>query len=183
MNSFSIAMAVIVASVSAHARIGETRDQAERRYGLPKSEKPPAYATPLLKGARELEYHYQGYRIRCALLMATDGNEYIVRQDYRRLKGAPSLKDFEVSAILEGERNGAQWTAKKNTDRSLGISQAERILKQALTGVEMVRPDGAIARVEFGRTGVRLELPQAAQHEARLKAIKEQQERAAVPKF
>ena len=63
------------------ARLGDTRDAAEARYGLPKSEKPPQGGRPLIEGAKELTFEYQGWKIRCALLLATDGKEYIVREE------------------------------------------------------------------------------------------------------
>ncbi len=184
MNFFSIVALFAITTAAAHARIGETRDQAERRYGLPKSEKPKSHVTPLLSGARELEFHHQGFKTRCALLLATDGKEYIVREQYNRLKGHPVIKDFEMDAILEGERNGSKWTEKKSGSISTDLTKTvQSQFALMLAGKTWVRPDGAVAVHGLGGFPVRLELPQAAQHEARLKAIKEQQERAAVPKF
>jgi hypothetical protein len=53
---------------STFARLSETQDQAEARYGLPKSEKAAKYGRPLIEGAKELTFEYEGWRIRCALL-------------------------------------------------------------------------------------------------------------------
>jgi hypothetical protein len=45
---------------SAFARLGDTQDQAEARYGLPK--KLFAFDRPLIEGARDLMFHYEGWR-------------------------------------------------------------------------------------------------------------------------
>ena len=184
MNLFSAITLLTITTVTAHARLGETREQAEARYGLPKSEKPLSYVTPLLEGARELEFHHQGFKIRCALLLATDGKEYIVREEYNRLEGNPIIKDFELDAILEGERNGSKWTQKKVGSISTDITKTvQSQFALMLAGKTWIRPDGAVAALGLGGLPIRLELPQAAQHEARLEALKDQHERAAVPKF
>src|SRR4051794_39602827 len=83
---------VLCATVPAMARLGDTREQAEARYGL---EKPQAVRSPnpLLEGARERVFESQGWRIRCALLLAKDGKEYVVREQYQKVFNGEVMKN------------------------------------------------------------------------------------------
>jgi hypothetical protein len=184
MKVFLLALAAISLGTPAHARLGETREQAEARYGLPKSEKRPSYQAPLIEGAREIVFLYQGFRIRCALLPATDGKEYIVREEYMRDGGLPQIKDFERDAILAGEGNGMEWSEAKMGPLSLDpVKALQNQFAHALAGQYWRRTDGALAVHGIGGFPVRLELPQAAKWEAQIKAAKDQAARANVPKF
>ncbi len=79
----SIACLLLLLPASAFSRLGDTRDQAEARYGLEKSETSPKSST-LLPGALELKFEFHGWIIRCALLRATDEKDYVVREEYRK---------------------------------------------------------------------------------------------------
>jgi hypothetical protein len=175
---------------SAFARLGDTQDQAEARYGLPK--KLFAFERPLIEGARDLMFHYEGWKIRCALLKATDGREYVVRQEYRKIWNAEVMKkggvihvrDFERDAVLKSEASTGTWREKLSGDLSWNPVQAltnQLVHASGLGGKIWLREDGAVARALHD--SVMLELPQALKYEAELKAIKEQKARAAVPKF
>jgi len=184
MKVFLLALTLISIGTPAHARLGETREQAEARYGLPKSEKTARFQTPLIEGAREITFLYQGFRIRCALLPATDGREYIVREEYLRKDGSPVIKDFERDAILAGEGNGMEWSDEKMGPLSLDpVKTLQNQFAHALMGQNWRRTDGALAIHGIGGFPVRLELPQAANWEAQIKAAKDQAARANVPKF
>jgi hypothetical protein len=166
------------------ARLGETRDQAEARYGLPKKEKFPRIGPPLVEGAKELTFHYQGFRIRCAFLPATDGNEYVVREEYTCDGGTPMIKDFERDAILAAEQSGMKWSEKWLGEVSLNpLKMMQNQLGHVLMGQVWYRNDGAIAVHSLGGLSVRLDLPQAFKWEVQMKAAKEQADRAKVPKF
>jgi hypothetical protein len=182
---FWFLMAVWMSTPLLHARLGDTREQAEARYGLPKSEKPQTIGGPLLEGARELTFHYEGFRIRCALLMAKDGREYVVREEYMRNGGIPTIQEIEFEAILEGESAGQTWTPYRQpisfSDGPTKILQKQ--MTQHLLGKVMVRSDGALACHGLGGFPVRLELPHAAKYELELKSIKEREARRAVPRF
>jgi len=82
---------------------------------------------------------------------------------------------------LAGEANGGSWKGKKIGDPNRKF--LENQAKLFLSGNVWVRADGALAIHALGGTPVTLELPQAAKYEAELKAIKERQSRAAVPRF
>ena len=165
--SFLILLGCLAAS-GAFARLGDTLDQAIDRYGLPKPQKQQPAPSPLLEGAKEYVFEYQGWKIRCALVMAIDGMSYVVREEYAKILkpgGNPQITDAERQAILEGEGGLAHWTAKAPTAQTWG------------------RPDGAVAILGTGGTPLRLELPQAGTYEQALKASREQKAKAPVPKF
>jgi hypothetical protein len=132
MKTFLTTVIAVLAVQSADARLGDTRDQAEARYGLPKSERTPKGVAPLLEGAREVTFHHEGFQIRCAFLTATDGQEYVVREEYVRRAGHPAMRDFERNAMLEGEKNGQSWTLKK-----LDPIGAQDLQKSAASRVEV----------------------------------------------
>lgn len=168
-----------------HARLGDTRDQAEARYGLPKSEKPSG--TPLLEGSKELTFHQDLWTIRCALLLAKDGREYVVRQTYHK-RWDPSvinsgtndaIADHERDWLLNVEAGTRTWTKRSST--GYGDTLKESLIKQFLVprewnlGTIWLREDGAIARMEGLNRVMMFDLPQARKYEAELKAIKEAQ--------
>lgn len=190
-------MILIVGSVMsavAQARLGDTYEQAQARYGLEKKDTAAAYRTRLLEGSREILFEYSGWRIRCALLRATDGREYVVREEYTKIwnsevlkaGGSPTIRDYEFQAVLTGEAAGGSWKPKRiapvgNTLAStLGNQLA---LSSGLSGNALVREDGASACRQFGGSAIILNLPQAIKYENELKAQKEAKARATVPKF
>ena len=174
------------------ARLGDTQDRAEARYGLPKKRTPTA--STLLPGALELSFEFEGWRIRCALLPANDGKEYVVKEEYSKLwnstvmkaGGTFKIRDFEREAVLQAEKGTGTWRAKVFTDARdgapaiVGNQFADSI---GIRGKFWVREDGAIAHAPLGDIQIVLELPQARKYESELKAIKEQKARSSVPKF
>jgi hypothetical protein len=162
---------------------------AEARYGLPK--KRSAAAPTILPGAKELTFEFEGWRIHCALLLATDGKEYIVREEYSKTTklgtaGSIFIKDFEREAILKGEAGPGAWTPKTFGDAGKDLLSTlgnQFTHLSGISGKAWVRDDGSIARANFGDVSIVLDLPQARKYEAEMKAIKEQKARDAVPKF
>lgn len=179
---------VLVLYGSAVARLGDTRDAAEARYGLPKSEKPPQGRGALIEGAKELTFEYQGWKIRCVLLPATDGKEYIVREEYRKIwngevmkkGGVISIRDFERDAVLTAEGGLQRWSKRiidTGNDKAADLSTqfANAFISQGRT---FIRDDGALARLmPFSSDALTLDLPQALRYEAELRAIKDQKAR------
>src|SRR3954464_6039830 len=94
---------LLLLSSSAFARLGDTRDQADARYGLPKKPFPPGIQSTLLEGAREYTYEYEGWRIRCAALLAKDGKEYVVREEYQKIWNADVMKKGGVIQVRDFE--------------------------------------------------------------------------------
>lgn len=179
MKSCLLAFVLFLSASVAQARLGETREQSEARYGLPKSERPLKGLQPLIPGARELTFHYAGFRIRCALLPASDGVEYVFRQEYAKLESSTKITQMEMEAIIEAERNELLW-------EPLTINPRKKEASTFMTrigGSIWKRTDGAMAAFGNSRCELRLELPQAAQWEDQLKVVKEKQERAALPEF
>ena len=186
----TLLLLIILSSATAFARIGESALQFVTRYGPPKdtpSSKIYDKNSPLVEGAIHHVYEYQGWRIRAAFLQL-DGPA--VRMDYQKILTAgvdPVIKDYELQAIMAANTPaGMTWKqiAYNNPDSpNKGVAKlAEGFLGNA-TGQKMwQRSDGAIL---WSRSNliVRLELPIAREHEAKLKADKDQKARAAVPQF
>lgn len=168
-----------------HARLGDTLDQAEARYGLEKPEKYAALRGKLLEGAREVTFEYEGWRIRCALLRATDGQHYIVREEYSKIwnsevmkgGGVIQIRDFERDAVLQAE--GGSWSYKVLGEQgdNASITAAIQFLRLAGVSKAWQRDDGAVARVQIGAASMTLDLPQALKYEAELKGLKDQKQR------
>jgi hypothetical protein len=172
---------------SAWARLGDTRDQAESRYGIEKHEGTKLGQTPLLQGAKEITFESGGWAIRCGLLKATDGKEYVVREEYRKLwntdinkaGGTMMLRDFERVAVLQAE-GGNLWVEWKSG--TPGIELYSPQLNQfthlaGITGNIWMRKDGAIARTDAVGMMITFDLPQALKHEVELTAANQQKVR------
>jgi hypothetical protein len=175
----------LVLGGSAMARLGDTREDAEARYGLPKVEGTPRGATPFMEGARELTFEHQGWKLRCALLQATDGKNYIVREEYRKIwnaevmkkGGTISIRDFERDAVLEAEGGRQAWSRGAVSPNQKTNDAVQRIAGAVLMAVNTwSRTDGAVAWEQLGGAIV-LDLPQARRYEAELREIKERKSR------
>jgi hypothetical protein len=179
---------LILSSTAAFARIGETPLQFVARYGPPKDTSSSKIADknfPLLEGAIHHTYEYKGWKIRAAFLQL-DGPA--VRMEFAKLPqpgASPTIKDYELEAIMAGNTAaGMRWTpiAYDNPD-SPNQGLAKAMEQFVAVGQKMwKRSDEAILwlRSDFV---VRLELPAAGEHEAKLKAAREQIARASVPQF
>ena len=184
---------LLLLTSSAFARLGDTRDQADARYGLPKKPFAPGIQPTLLEGAKEYMYEFEGWRIRCAALLAKDGKEYVVREEYQKIWNADVMKrggviqirDFERDAILKGEAGNHTWNEQligKVDPDPLKAAANQFAHQSGLTGKVWVRDDNAVARMPIAPVLV-LDLPQARKWEEDLKAMKDQAARASVPKF
>jgi len=175
-----------------HARLGETAIQCADRYGPPKKDtftKIEEKNSPLLKGAIEHTYLYQGWKIRAAFL-TLDGPA--VSMEYHKISSAgvnSQLQDNEIEAILKGEApEGTSWRQIFFNDphsHAEGLEQRaiEAYLSHVLGAKMWQRTDGAVAWIQIGFNSVHLELPAAKQHEDGLKAQQEQKARTSVPAF
>jgi hypothetical protein len=172
MNQFAILLLLLMAASRVFARLGDTADQAISRYGIPKVEQ--VGRTPLIEGARELLFEDQGWRIRCALLLASNGKEYVVREEFCKIWNAEVMK--------QGGRI-ARKTVAAQIDRGPESESGEAHCKSSPPCRDGKAEDGATANRQIGGMFFRLELPQAVKYEAELKAIKERYQREAVPKF
>lgn len=91
-----------------HARLGETEAQAQARYGMPTPSVIGADEKPVMSGAKEVIYTFEGWRIRAAYV-----NNVTVRIEYVHLPPKP-LTDEEIKAVLEAEKGGRfSWREEK----------------------------------------------------------------------
>ena len=108
----SLAATLLIASVlPLHARLGETEAQSQQRYGAPTPELIGATDKPLLTGAKETAYNFQGWRIRAAFV-----NGITARIEYVHLPENNALKpvsEAEIEAILDGEKGKFTWKEDK----------------------------------------------------------------------
>ncbi len=95
----------------AEARLGETEAQSQQRYGAPTPELIGPTDKPLLMGAKEMAYNYQGWRVRAAFVNGTTARiEYVHLPENNALK--PVTED-EIRAILDGEKGTFTWREEK----------------------------------------------------------------------
>jgi hypothetical protein len=180
-------LVLMLSSVTAFARIGETALQFVDRYGAPQdtaASKILDKGMPLLEGAIHHRYEYQGWKIRAAFLQL-DGPA--VRMEYSKIGPDIQIKDYELEAIMTANSpSRATWKqiAYSNPDLpSNALNKFSQALAGSMTGEKMwQRTDGAILWLRT-HIVVRLELPIARQYEAELKAEKEKKARSAVPQF
>ena len=172
------------------ARIGETEIQFADRYGSPKdtlSAKTADKMSPLIEGAIHRTYEFRGWRIRAAFL-ELDGP--CVRVDYQKILRAgtkPQIQDYELQAItLANTPAGTTWKKVMFHNPAAPDKIFNKAVEASLggaSGQEMwQRSDGAMLWLRSGLI-VRLDLPEAREHEGQTKAANEQKARASVPSF
>jgi hypothetical protein len=184
MRILAVSFSFII-TAAAQARIGETAIQFVDRYGAPKdtpSSKILDKNFPLVEGAIHHVYEYQGWKIRAAFLQL-DGPA--VRMDYSKLGSDVVIKDYELQAIMTANTPAGMTWARMAYDNP---DSPNKGLAKTLEGIVAVgqkmsrRSDGAILWLRSNLI-VRVELPDAREYEAKLKAEKEQKARASVPQF
>ena len=125
----------------AHARLGETEAQSQARYGVPQPELIGQSEKPLMPGAKEVAYNYQGWRVRAAFVTGV-----AKRIEYAKLpeNGAPKqLTEPEVLAVLEAEKATFKWKEEKPRTGNAGLDA----LKSAFEGRKWERTDHASAKL------------------------------------
>lgn len=100
----------LLAPLIAHTRLGENEAQAKARYGSPNPELIGEKETPLLTGAKELAYHFEGWRIRAAYV-----NGITHRIEYVKIEGGKpkAMTEEEVQAALAAEAGRFKWREEK----------------------------------------------------------------------
>lgn len=104
-------LALAIGQHSAAGRLGETEAQSQARYGAPSEALIGADEKPLLEGAKQLAYSYQGWRVRAAFLNGTTA-----RIEYVHIPEAGSPKkitEAELATILEAEKGKFAWREEK----------------------------------------------------------------------
>jgi hypothetical protein len=130
-----------------YARIGETETQSQARYGQAREDLTGAGDKPLLSGAVEKCYEYQGWRVRAAF---AGGACQVIEYAHIPENGVPKqISDAEVAAILEAEKGKSRWKEEKikapgpYADIAKGIKGAFKLNKWE-------RTDGAVAEFALG---------------------------------
>lgn len=140
-NHISVIFAAIclVSVAPAFARLGETEAQSQTRYGAPAPELAAPTDKPLLEGAKEVIYNFQGWRVRVAFL-----NGAAARMEYVRIPEGGALlpiTDEQLKAILEAEKGSYNWREQKPKTGSKEIDA----LKTFFDGKQWERSDHATA--------------------------------------
>jgi hypothetical protein len=121
------------------ARLGENEAQSKARYGEPNAALIAATDKPLIPGATEFAYNFQGWRVRAAFVNGvTHRIEYVKIPEGGQLK---PLTDAEVEAVLTAERDKYKWREEKPRT---GYKELNA-LKEAFEGRRWERSDHADA--------------------------------------
>ena len=122
-----------------HARLGESEAQSKARYGEPNPALIAATDKPLISGATELAYNFQGWRVRAAFVNGvTHRIEYVKIPEGGQVK---PLTDAEVEAVLEAEKDKFRWREEKPRTGHQVLNE----LKEAFEGRRWERSDHADA--------------------------------------
>ena len=91
-------------AASASARLGETEAQSLARYGVPAPELAGPQDKPLIEGAKESIFNFQGWRVRVAFL-----NNVAARLEYVHLAENGVLKPI-TCRLRSGKNNALRGT-------------------------------------------------------------------------
>ena len=145
---FVLPVVMFVAMPAAEARLGETEGQSQLRYGQSRDDLTGPNDKPLMPGAVEKAYEYQGWRVRAAF--AGGG---CVRIEYVHIPqdGLPQkITDAEIAAILDAEKSKFSWREEKATKQPGAAGDIEKAIKGALNVRKWQRSDHAIAELALG---------------------------------
>jgi hypothetical protein len=137
--SLLICSLLSLTSSPTQARLGENEAQSKARYGEPNAGLIAATDKPLIPGATELAYNFQGWRVRAAFVNGvTHRIEYVKIPEGGQVK---PLTDAEVEAVLEAEKDKYKW----REDKPRTGYKALNDLKEAFEGRRWERSDHADA--------------------------------------
>lgn len=144
---FTTSALVLALSPLSEARLGETEAQAQARYGPLRDDLSSAGDKPLIAGAVEKCYEYQGWRVRAAY---AGGTCMVIEYAHIPENGVPKpITDAEVTAILEAEKGKGRW--KEERDPAPGpYGDLAKGIKGAFKLNKWERGDGAIAEIALG---------------------------------
>jgi hypothetical protein len=174
---------MLIAMPAAHARLGETEGQSQQRYGAAREELIGANDKPLMQGAVEKAYEYQGWRVRAAF-----AGGVCVRVEYMHIPhdGMPQkITEPEMAAILAAEKGKFSWREEKATKQPGAAGEFEKALKGALNVRKWQRADHAVAELGLGLV-IKVESRDAQEIEKKLAKLAKEKPAASaakVPKF
>jgi hypothetical protein len=129
----------LLLTASCLGRLGETEAQSLARYGKPTDELLGPTDKPVLEGAKELVYSYEGWRVRAAFL-----NNVTARIEYLRLPENGSIKTItedQIKSILDAEKGTFAWREQKPRTGTKELNA----LKTFIDGRQWERSDHATA--------------------------------------
>jgi hypothetical protein len=144
----ALPLVLFITVPAAHARLGETEGQSQQRYGQPNAELIGPNDKPLMPGALEKAYRYQGWRVRAAF-----AGGVCVRTEYVHIPqdGAPQkITEAEMAAILDAEKGKFSWREEKATKQPGAAGEIEKALKGAFNVRKWQRSDHATAELALG---------------------------------
>ena len=119
---------LIMQSSFCDARLYESPDESEARYGHPVTE-PSTITMPLMKGTTEKWYHHNGWRIRSAY---SKNQTIMITYQKRGRQSTPEarLMEDEIQAILNAETGGHYWKKSRERNSAHPIQKVPRLLQQ-----------------------------------------------------
>ena len=146
-----------IATCHVSARLGETEDQSQLRYGEPLKKTEDVFRyQPIRDGAVNRTYKFQSWWVRAAYV---EGRT--VRIAYMKMSkpdGNPSIQDDELQAVLASEAVVGTWQARSNPV----IHPAQFLAKTVVHLPTWVDTNGNTARLDATRLQLVLESPAAA---------------------
>lgn len=102
---------ILAGSLASYARLGENEAQSKARYGEPNPALISGLDKPLIPGATECVYAYQGWRVRVAFVNGvTHRIEYVkALQD----GGLKEISESDLQALLDAEKDKYKWREDK----------------------------------------------------------------------
>jgi hypothetical protein len=176
----ALPLIVLTALPAAHARLGETEGQSQQRYGQARAELIGPNDKPLMEGAVERAYEYQGWRVRAAF-----AGGMCVRIEYVHMPQdslPQKIADTEIAAILDAEKAKFSWREEKASKQPGAAGEFEKALKGALNVRKWQRSDRATAELALG-LAIKLETREAPEIARKLAKQKPAPGAAQVPKF
>ena len=138
----TLLLLAVLCPLTVLARLGENETQAKTRYGNAVPELIGPNEKPLLPGARELAYNFEGWRVRAAYVgNITHRIEYVKIEN-----GQPkAITEDEVQAVLAAEAGKYKWREEKPRTGYDSLNK----LQTAVEGRKWERTDHALASLKL----------------------------------
>src|SRR6478752_10479219 len=106
-----LALLLSITCARLEARLGQTEGQSQMLYGQAREDLSAPTDKPLLQGAIERCYEYQGFRVRAAF---AGGSCLVIEYAHIPENGVPKqITEPEIAAILEAEKGKSRWKEEK----------------------------------------------------------------------
>jgi len=176
-NLFFLILTVSLLPSVASARLGESIEENQLRYGLPVKDVRNTN-TPILKSALNETYHYQGWQIRIGYI-----NGHAVRLFYGKLPKPGETQQFktdEIEAVLRAEAHGGKWKKLRAATLLSPKKSGNKLFDYAQ--LRWINTNKCLA-YSTNRMNLYVEAPEATIWEQALINEKEVQRKENIPKF